>query len=149
MSAKGIAYLLLDVGGEVFGLDLELVEAVIPYARPDAVPFQRRDTVEALLYRGKFMGVADLGRLLGLKQTPEEGRAVIAVVETGGAHVGLIASASLGLLRAVDLGDEARVMGKWEGPFLGHSVKYGERVAHIVDFDALIGDFAGRLERSA
>lgn len=148
MSATGAAYLLLEVGGSLFGLDLSLVEAVIPYRRPDAVPFQRREVVGGLLHRGRFMGVTDLGLLLGLAPTTDDGRAVIVVTGGAEAYAGLVASASHGLLRAADIEEEAKVLGKWEGPFLLYSVKFGDRVAHMLDARSLLEEMSGKAGRS-
>lgn len=148
MSAKGAAYLLLEAGGELFGIDLAMVEAVVPYARPAAVPFQKPETLTALLHRGRFMGVVELGRMLGVAADVEEGRAVIAVIEREGAYIGLAASASHGLLREAEIGDEARVIGKWSGPFHLFSARFGGRVAHLIDAEALLEELSGRIERA-
>lgn len=149
MSGKGAAFLLLEAGGQLFGLDLSFIEAVIPYRTPDPVPFQRSSTLGALLHRGRFLGVADLGRMLGLPASEEESRAVIAVIERGGAYVGLVASASHGLLREAEIEEEARVLGKYEGPFHLFSVKTGSHVAHVIDLAAMLEELSGKLERSA
>lgn len=148
MTPNGSAYLLLEVGGELFGLDLALVEAVIPYRRPAPVPFQKPEALSGLLHRGRFTGVADLGRILGLPPIAEEGRAVIAIVERGGAYAGLAASASHGLLKVDEMGDEARVIGRWEGPHLLHSVRSGDRVVHLIDAEGLLEAFSSVIERA-
>lgn len=140
------ACLLLDVAGHTFGFDLGAVKAVMPYHEPTPVPFQDRAVFGGLLYRGVFMGVAGFGRLVGMDCRTDTEKAVIAVIETGGCLLGLVADSSRGVVRNMSGLEEVRVLGKVEGPLVKMAVKAGTVTVNVVDTDALTDAFADILE---
>lgn len=146
MSPEHNANLLLMVGGELFGIPLAKVLAVTPYQTPGPVPFQQSRGVGALLHRGQFMGVVDLGDLLKIRADLDPSRAVIAVMESEGGFVGLVAESSKGILRESEISEVAKALGRFEGPHLDSTIKAGERVIHLLNFESLINAVAQMVE---
>lgn len=134
MTSQGTAYLILKDGEELFGLPLDLVESVIPYREPEAVPYQKGAKLGALQNRGKFMGVLNLATLLGVEGASGEGRSVIAVALVDDAYLGIAVAATLGIARPGELGEDVEALGRTEAPCVERSVRWGERVVHLLDF---------------
>jgi len=151
MGTKG-AYLLLELGAEWFGLDVEQVEAVLPYRELSRSPFQREPTLGATVYRGDFMGVAHLGALLGVECAPEAAHTVIVVLRWGEALVGLAAERSQGLLgRDEEIEPFEQAGAPAPGKCIERSMRCTERsrVLHVIDKEALLDELAARLEEVA
>lgn len=140
------AYLVLKQGRERFGLNLDRVEAVVPYAQAEPMPWQPEGVLGAQLYRGQFMGVVDLAPLLGLARSAPNAGHIVAVVEKEGGYVGFLAEGSDGILKGQSITEEARVLGRWEGPFLSYSVKVEGRFIHLLDLEEMIDTIELELE---
>lgn len=140
----GDVYLVLGVDGERFGIDARRLETVIEYAPPVPLPGRPKPFLGALSHRGELLPVAPLATLVGLEPRLDPGRAAIAVLGWEDGLLGLAAERTHGLAAPGPETRVAHVLGRWDGPYLRHTVETdGERV-HVLELDALLSDLAGR-----
>ena len=139
------AYLVLGVEGERFGLDARRLETVVEYSVPAPLPGRPEPFTGALAHRGELLPVVPLAALVGLKARVEPVRSAIAVLGWEDGLLGLAAERTHGLMVPDEGCRVTRVLGRWNGPYLRHTVEVdGERV-HVLDLDSLLNQLAGRL----
>ncbi len=139
------AHLVVEVEGEQFGLDAGRVETVVPYRNLTPIPGRPAPFAGALNHRGELLPVVHLASVLGRRPRVDPQRSVIAVVAWGDAIVGLLAEGAVGLMPPTERARLARVLGRWDGPFLEHTLEAEGRRVHVLDLDALLDDLARRL----
>ncbi|MEW6488514.1 MAG: chemotaxis protein CheW [Thermodesulfobacteriota bacterium] len=145
MEAAGRSYLVVGVEGEEFGLDVGRVRTVVEYREPTPVPGRPGPLVGALNHHGELLPVASLAALLGRKPRIDPLRSVIVVVNWDDALLGLLVERSHGLLTPLERTRLTHVLGRWDGPYLEHTLETEGRRIHVLDLGALLADVARRL----
>jgi chemotaxis signal transduction protein len=145
VSPAARSYLVVGVEGEEFGLDTERVRTVVEYREPTPIPGRPGPFAGALNHHGELLPVAVLAGLLGRTPRLDPLRSVIVVVNWEDALLGLLVERTQGLLTPVERSRLAHVLGRWEGPYLEHTLETEGRRVHVLDLDALLADLARRL----
>lgn len=143
--ATAHSYLVVAVEGEEFGLDARRVHTVVEYREPTPIPGRPGPFVGALNHHGELLPVVALAGLLGRTPRLDPIRSVIVVVGWEDALLGLLVERTQGLLTPVERARLAHVLGRWEGPFLDHTLETEGRRVHVLDLDAMLTDVARRL----
>ena len=139
------AYLVVGVEGEEFGVDVERVRTVVEYREPTAIPGRPGPFVGALNHHGEILPVAALAAQLGRTPRLDPVRSVIVVVDWEDALLGLLVESTQGLLTPVERSRLAHVLGRWDGPYLAHTLETEGRRVHVLDLDSLLADLARRI----
>jgi purine-binding chemotaxis protein CheW len=139
------SYLVVEVGAEEFGLDVERVETVIDYHTTTPIPGRPGPFLGAINHHGELLPVAPLATLLGQKPQLDPERAVIVVLQWEDAHLALAAERAHGLLTPLDRTRVTHVLGRWDGPHLRHTLETEGRRVHVLDLDGMLGDLAERI----
>ena len=145
MSPVERAYLVVEVEGEQFGFETDRVETVVENRALTPIPGRPAPFIGALNHRGALLPVVHLASMLGRSPRIDPLRSVIAVVAWEAALAGLLVERAFGLLTPTERTRLARVLGRWDGPFLQHTLEAEGRRIHILDLDALLGDLTRRL----
>ena len=145
MDAPANSYLVVEVGGEEFGLAVEQVETVIGYRPTTPIPGRPGPFLGALNHHGELLPVAPLATLLGQKPRLDPERAVIVVLQWQDALLGLAAERALGLLTPLDRTRLTHVLGRWDGPHLLHTLETEGRRVHVLDLAGLCDELAERI----
>jgi len=145
LSLEAHSYLVVGVEGEEFGLDVGRVRTVVEYREPTPIPGRPGPFVGALNHHGELLPVAALASLLARTPRLDPVRSVIVVVGWEDALLGLLVERTHGLLTPVDRSRLAHVLGRWDGPYLAHTLETEGRRVHVLDLDALLADVARRL----
>jgi chemotaxis signal transduction protein len=143
--SSSAAYLVAGVEDERFGLEARRVETVFEYRSPVPLPGRPEPFSGALTHQGELVALAPLAALLGLKPRLETGRAAVAVLRWEDGLLGLALERTHGLAVPGEGARLARVLGRWEGPYLRQTLEVdGERL-HLLDLDAIMADLACRI----
>jgi chemotaxis signal transduction protein len=145
MNADGEAFLVLELGGRFFGIEVERIEAVVPFTTPGPMPYCPSGFLGGLIHHGEFLGVIHLATPLGSEAVTDPDRAVIAVISWVGGTIGFVAERSHGLFRPENDGEGVHVLGRWEGPYHRRTVRWRERDVHLLDMEALLEGLAARV----
>lgn len=139
------SYLVVGVEGEEFGLDVGRVRTVVEYREPTPVPGRPGPFVGALNHHGELLPVAALTSLLGRAPRVDPLRSVIVVVSWEDALLGLLVERTQGLFTPLERTRFTHVLGRWDGPYLEHTIETEGRRIHVLDLGALLADVARRL----
>ncbi|HSH69392.1 MAG TPA: chemotaxis protein CheW [Deferrisomatales bacterium] len=145
MNAPANSYLVVEVGGEEFGLAVEQVATVIDYRPTTPIPGRPGPFLGALNHHGELLPVAPLATLLGQPPRLDPERAVIVVLRWQDALLGLAAERALGLLTPLDRTRLTHVLGRWDGPHLLHTLETEGRRVHVLDLAGLCAELAERI----
>lgn len=99
----GPAWMLLDIAGKRYALEIEAVGEVLPVPELSPLPMTP-DWVPGIAdVRGEVVAVVDAGLRLGARASSRQGRLVLTHPDAKGERVGLIVDAIAGLVeRGVD-----------------------------------------------
>jgi len=90
--------------------------------------------------------VVALASLLRRKPRLDPLRSVIVVVGWQDAILGLLVERTHGLLTPLEQRMRlSHVLGRWDGPYLRHTLETEGRRIHVLDLDALLSELARRL----
>ncbi len=145
MDAAAGSYLVIGVEGEEFGLEVERVRTVVEYREPAPVPGRPAPFLGALNHHGELLPVVALASLLRRKPRLDPLRSVIVVVDWQDAILGLLVERTQGLLTPLERTRLSHVLGRWDGPYLRHTLETEGRRIHVLDLDALLSELARRL----
>ena len=145
MDGAANSYLVVEVGGEEFGLEVERVETVIDYQDTTPIPGRPGPFLGALNHHGDLLPVAPLATLLGQKPRLDPERSVIVVLQWQDAQIGLAADRAHGLLTPLDHTRVTHVLGRWDGPHLRHTLESEGRRVHVLELDGMLGELAERI----
>ena len=145
MEAPAHSYLVVEVGGEEFGLEVARVVTVIDYRQTTPLPGRPGPFLGALNHHGELLPVAPLATLLGQQPHLDPERAVIVVLQWEDALLGLVVDLAHGLLTPLDRTRLTHVLGRWDGPHLLHTLETEGRRVHVLDLDSMFGELAERI----
>lgn len=138
-------YLMVGVDGEMFGLDVGRVRTVLEYREPIPLPGRPLPLLGALNHHGNLLPLAPLATLLGRVFTLDPLRSVIVVVGWEDSLLGLVVETAEGLVSPPEGTRLTHVLGRWDGPYLEHTLETEGRRIHVLDLDTLLADLAGGL----
>lgn len=145
MATEGHSYLVVEVEGEQFGFDLGRVKTVVEHRDLAPIPGCPSPFLGALNHHGELLPVVPLAGLLGRKPGLDRTLAVIVVLTWEDALLGLLVERAQGLLTPLDTVRPAHVLGKWDGPYLRHTLETEGRRVHVLDLDSMLADLGRRL----
>lgn len=145
MDADGGSYLVVEVEGEQFGFAVARVETVVEHRELTPIPGCPSPFLGALNHHGELLPVVALASLLGRTPRLDPAHAVIVVLAWDDSLLGLLAERAHGLLSPLERTRRAHVLGRWDGPYLKHTLETEGRRIHVLDLDSLLADLGRRL----
>ncbi len=145
MDPAGQTYLVVGVEGEQFGFDLARVRTVVEYRRPTPIPGRPSPFLGALNHHGELLPVAALATLLGRRARVDPVQSAIVVFRWEDALLGLLVEQARGLLSPLERTRLTHVLGRWDGPYLRHTLETEGQRIHVLEFDELSADLARKL----
>ncbi|GAB4272831.1 MAG: hypothetical protein Kow0092_28030 [Deferrisomatales bacterium] len=145
MEPAGRSYLVVEVEGEQFGFDLARVRTVVEHREPTPLPGCPGPFLGALNHHGELLPVVPLAALLGREPRVDPVHSVIAVLDWEDSLLGVLVERAHGLLTPLERTRLAHVLGRWDGPYLLHTLEAEGRRIHVLDLDCLLEDLKRRL----
>ncbi len=133
-------YVVFDLGGEHYGIDIAAVEAIIKLQLITSVPRAPAFIEGVTNLRGKVLPVVDLRRRFNLPLGTTSKETRIVVVEMNGATVGMIVD---GVSEVLQVSDEAveppsPIVMTIDSAFIRGIAKVGERLIILLDLSQVL-----------
>ena len=136
-----------NVGAEEYAVPVHLVESIIPYGVPTAVPGSGGHIIGVLNLRGKIISVVDLRFLFDLPSLEDPTAARILVVQAAGATVGVLVD-SVSEVFALDdetLHEPPAEVGRHNAANISGIIRIDERLLVVLDLERLLAGDAGAM----
>ena len=136
-----------NIGAEEYAVPVHLVESIIPYSVPTAVPGSGKHILGVLNLRGKIISVVDLRCLFDLTSLDDPTTARVLVVQAAGATVGVLVD-SVSEVFALDdetLHEPPPEVGRHNAANISGIIRIEDRLIVVLDLERLLTVDSGAL----